>query len=135
MVPEPVTTDQLTVAPLALDDPEGAAAALVRRCIVSGNAETLSIDEAETVLHDADPQAAIELALTCTECGVGFTSVLDAGELLGRELAAHAASFDVSVHALAAHYHWSYADILELPIARRRRFVDLVSEAVAAGAR
>ena len=56
-----------------------------------------------------------------------------AGELVARELIARRDDLDVSTHLLAWHYHWSYAEIINLPISRRRRFIELVTEALHAG--
>jgi hypothetical protein len=130
----PTGLDQLAVANIALDNPAAAAAAMVRRCATRGNADTLSIEVAEAALDRADPQAVCELTLTCIECSAPFTSSLDAGEILARELIASSKVLDVSVHILAMHYHWSYSEILQLPLHRRRRLVDLASDAATVGA-
>jgi hypothetical protein len=130
----PTGVDQRAVASIALDNPAAAAAAIVRRCVTRGDANTVPIDMAEAALDSADPQAVCKLTLTCIECGAPFTSSLDAGEILARELTANAGALDVSVHILATHYHWSYSEILQLPLARRRRLVDLASDALTVGA-
>jgi hypothetical protein len=129
----PTGDDQLAVAAIALDDPAAATIGLLHRCVTQGDPATLLTADADATLDRADPQAACELALTCVECAAAFTSILDAGEILAREITASTRYFHESVHLLAAHYHWSYNEILELPLSRRRRFVELVSDTAAVG--
>jgi hypothetical protein len=127
--------DQRAVAATALDDPAAAAAALVQRCVMQGDPATLPTEVAEAALERADPQATCEFALTCVECGAAFPSTLNGGELISRQLTYTATYLAESVHLLAAQYHWSYAEIIALPVTRRRRFAELVSDAAITGMR
>lgn len=127
----PTGADQRAVAILALDDPGAAAIALLERCVVSGELHPDDLDAASAVLDQADPQASCELALTCPACGQRFPTRLDAADLLGRELGS-VRELDLAVHLLAVHYHWTEEETLALPPARRRRYVELVTDAVSA---
>jgi len=79
-----------------------------------------------------DPQAEIELSVTCPACGATFTTELDAGDLLYSDLVARQGDLDLAIHLLALHYHWSEDDILDLPIARRRRYVEALVDGLTA---
>ena len=127
----PTGVDQRAVAALALDDPGAAAVALLRRCVVSGDLAPDDVDAASAALDRADPQATCELALACPACGERFSTRLDAADLLVRELGSQR-ELDLAVHLLAVHYHWTEEAILALPLARRRRYVELLDDAVSA---
>jgi hypothetical protein len=128
----PTTADLRAVAAIALDDPDTAARLLATSCIVVGDTE---IDEATiSALNHAfairDPHADIELACRCPECGCNFATPLDAAELLRDELLARSRALDVEVHLLAFNYHWALDAILSLPSDRRRRYADLLVDAL-----
>jgi hypothetical protein len=129
----PTVADLRAVAAIALDDPDTAARLLATSCIVAvGDTE---IDEATiSALSHAfairDPHADIELACRCPECGCGFATPLDAAELLRDELLARSRDLDVEVHLLAFNYHWALDAILSLPSDRRRRYADLLVDAL-----
>jgi hypothetical protein len=74
----------------------------------------------------ADPQAAAEIALTCPACAHRWTVAFDAGAFLWAEIQAWAQQILRDVHTLAAAYGWNEAEILALPPARRRAYLDLV---------
>jgi hypothetical protein len=78
-------------------------------------------------LAEADPLADIELPIGCDACGASWTRLFDIGSYLWQELAAWAAGLLAEVHALASAYGWSEAEILSLPLRRRRVYLDLVS--------
>lgn len=122
----PTWSDLESVAPIATGDEDRAAAALARLCLVEGPpaSDRTLVDLLDLRIAEFDPQAEIELSVTCPECGAAFTSELDAGDLLCAEVVARQGDLDLAVHLLALHYHWSEDDILDLPIARRRRYVE-----------
>jgi hypothetical protein len=127
----PCGEDQEAVAPLARSDPASAARALLVRCIDGG------VDQAETQrdqlgawMAELDPQAEIRLSLKCPACGHGFTSLLDAGAYLYEETMLRARHLYHEVHLLAFHYHWSETEILAMTPAKRRRYIDLLMEAL-----
>jgi len=81
------------------------------------------LDEA---LARLDPQAQATVALACPDCGAVTDAVLDASTFVVPALV-HAPGLTDEVHRLARAYHWSEAEILALPVARRRRYLELVA--------
>jgi hypothetical protein len=81
-------------------------------------------------MAEHDPQAELELDLSCPSCGAAFSVDLDAGTFLLQELDARGAQLLEDVHALAMHYHWSEPEILALPPRRRERYLDLLAAAL-----
>jgi hypothetical protein len=131
----PTGADQAAVSEQALDDPIGAGRALARACLIGSDPDDLGwgpdeLDELGDVLAGLDPHADIELSLVCPECGRAFLAPLDAAELLRDELRRRRRDLDVEVHLLASHYHWTEAAILDLPSDRRRRYVEVLSDAL-----
>lgn len=88
-------------------------------------AETLDPDRVAAALADAAPLLDLELDAACPECGaaqvLGF-SIQD--YLLGTVLAERERRA-AEVHRLASAYGWSLGEIMALPRARRRRYVEL----------
>lgn len=130
----PAAADLLAVAGL---EPARAEAALVQRCLGSalpGDAtpDPDMVAAVAAAMSAQDPQAEILLELHCPECGAAFGSALDTGTYLLREIDQHAAWLFAQVHTLALAYHWSEADILDLPHDRRMMYLALLDDAVAA---
>lgn len=111
--------------------------ALVERCIVSAAYEGASVDAAalpERILHlmaaemaRCDPQADVELALACPNCGQQYTMLFDVESFLWTKIDALARRLLREVDALAQAYGWREADILALPAARRQAYLEMVS--------
>lgn len=142
----PTGADQAAVATQALDDPDGAGRSLARRCLVrarSPQGDDIAPDEVDSdvldglsdVLAGLDPQAQVELDLTCPTCGQEFSSLLDGAELLRSELTARKADLLSGLHLLAFHYHWSEEAVLDLPTSRRRLYVETLADALSTPAR
>jgi hypothetical protein len=107
---------------------------LLQRCIRSVNGEppgkefidNLSgpdIEAIDKALDEASPAVCNQLLVTCPECGREQQAELDHYDLAG--LNEH--YFYDEVHTLASHYHWSEAVILDLPQARRRRYLGMIN--------
>jgi hypothetical protein len=79
-----------------------------------------AIDEA---LDEASPAVCNQLLVTCPECGREQYAELDHYALAGM----NEHYFYDEVHTLASHYHWSEAAILDLPQARRRRYLGMIN--------
>ena len=108
-----------------------AADLLLRRAVIDGDApwETLR-RELPQRMAELDPQAEILLSATCPVCGSAFAATFDAGSYLCRELSAQRGSLYTEVHHLAFHYHWSEAEILGMSTRKRRRYLELLSDAL-----
>ncbi len=118
-------------------DPRLAARQLLERCLLTpasaGDgidppplAEAGHLEQVEAALEAADPAADIALALSCSDCGHGWSTSLDIGALLWEELTAQARALLLEVHALARSYGWSERQILDLTPWRRAAYLGLV---------
>jgi hypothetical protein len=122
----PASADLLAVGGVA--DLDEARAALAERCVVDG--ETPLSESAVAALAarvaELDPQADIELALVCVECGHRWTVPFDVADHVWRRIDTRARTLIADVAALAGAFGWSEAEILVLPGDRRRLYLDLV---------
>ena len=77
-------------------------------------------------LRRLDPLAENILTLTCPACATSATCLLDVGAFVLRMVERGGDVFK-DVFRMARAYHWSEADILALPAARRRRYLVVMS--------
>jgi hypothetical protein len=134
----PTGEDQELAAELAREDAPGAALLVLDRCVqrvtVDGretaarDLPTEVVDAISAAIADRDPQAELDLAVTCPECGAAVTALFDTASYFLRELEDRAARLLREVHTLALYYHWSERDILEMPPRRRQRYLTLLAE-------
>lgn len=73
----------------------------------------------------ADPQAEVELALTCPACRHGWHAMFDIADFLWKEIHTWALRTLRDVHRLARTYGWSEAEVLALSPARRQIYLEL----------
>jgi hypothetical protein len=118
--------DQRLVA--GIDDPGEARWALAERCFVEGEGfwsaprrDERWLAAVEEALDAESPQVALTARTQCPECGADNDVALDPYLVL--ELAPEGLFEDV--HSLASTYHWSEEQILSLPTARRRLYLEL----------
>lgn len=119
-----------------VEDEAGAVAELLRRCVLSARrdgqplaAEELPehvVEAIEVQLAEADPQADIELALSCPECEHQWLAGFDIGALFWIEVEAWARRALDDVHRLATAYGWREPDVLALSPRRRQHYLDMV---------
>lgn len=96
-------------------------------CVVPrGPLDNAAVAEAEAALAAADPAAQIDIALQCDACGQAFDAPFDAAECLWAELQRAARGTLDEVHQLASAYGWSEAEVLAVPPARRRHYLQRV---------
>jgi hypothetical protein len=79
-------------------------------------------------MAERDPQALVELRLTCAACAHSWTAVLDVGSFFWTELSALSQRLLHEVHVLARAYGWSEREILAMSAARRHGYIEKVSE-------
>ncbi|MEO6998479.1 MAG: hypothetical protein ABI112_10380 [Terracoccus sp.] len=137
----PCAADLDRVGNLASPDAEAAATTLLAACVldvrVDGTLAQLDlldevvVAEVERKLAELDPQAEIELELECSECGLPFEVLFDAGTFLLQEVDEQADQLLADVHLLALHYHWGEREILSMSSDRRSRYLDLVTATLA----
>lgn len=117
---------------------------LIRCCILKviqdgaevdvGNADECVPALPETVIEAlaaqiaaCDPQAEVELDLTCPACGHRWPVMFDIVLFLWTEICVQAKRLLREVHTLAWAYGWSEADILSLSTARRQFYLEMVT--------
>jgi hypothetical protein len=89
----------------------------------------------DATLAELDPQAELRLNVYCPQCGLAFSSVLDAGAWLYEEVVARAGLLYQEIHLLALHYHWGERELMGLTARQRGRYLDLLEETVAGAPR
>lgn len=116
---------------------DAAAAALLRRCVLSVQRRGRELDAdaalppalverlCERMAHD-DALADLQLAVRCPACAHGWSAGFDIGAYLWEELDDWVQDLLCQVDALARHYAWSERDILDMSPVRRRFYLDLV---------
>jgi hypothetical protein len=111
-------------------------ASLLQRCIVSARRDGSDVGPQQLpeevigtvadTLAEADPQAAVELSLTCPACQHRWLMAFDILSYLWGEIEDWAQRLLLDIHALASAYGWSERDILALTPRRRRLYLDLL---------
>lgn len=125
----PVSYDDLVAAAAAVDA-EHAVAEVLARCLEAADdiREAAALrPKVSTAMATADPLAELDLDLACPECGAAVRAELDVLGFTWAQVRTQAENLLVEVDALARVYSWSEAEILALPPARRRRFVELAT--------
>jgi len=78
-------------------------------------------------MAQADPQADIQLVLTCPQCGQQWQAAFDIESFFWSEINAWANRTLHEVHTLAQHYGWREMDILAMSPWRRQFYLNMVS--------
>ena len=109
---------------------------LLARCIIAAHDgdHALAVDELEpavldaiaVAMADADPQADVELDLTCPACDGRWNDTFDIVAYLWLELEAWAIGMFEAVAALASAFGWSEREILSLSAWRRSRYLEAI---------
>jgi hypothetical protein len=100
---------------------------LLERC---GGSPDLPNDAVEALSRDLlalDPQAEINLRLTCPACDQGWELAFDVAEFFWKEIAAQAQRLLREIDILARAYGWTEREILNLPAARRQTYLELLA--------
>ena len=127
----PTTHDLLT-----LTDASMAHQTLLARCLIevrNASGEAVIVESLPDAVIAAiaarmaalDPQADIELRLTCPVCDYRWPAVFDIASFLWKELHAWALRTLRDVHSLARSYGWREADVLALSPTRRQVYLEL----------
>ena len=129
--------ETLDIEAIAGDEDEATARArLFRRCLLSAERDGEGIsaeelpDEVVSAISDhmaeLDPQADVQLALTCPACAHQWLATFDIVSFFWSEIDAWAIRVLSEVHALASAYGWREADILAMTPWRRQRYLELI---------
>jgi hypothetical protein len=109
---------------------------LLRRCLIEVRHAGADCDgdqlpqkvEAALLEHmaAADPQADVQLALTCPNCSQHWQAPFDIVSFFWSEIDVWAYATLREIHTLASAYGWREADILALSPRRRRIYLELI---------
>lgn len=110
---------------------------LLKRCIVTAERDGKAYDKnqlpkraLETLSHHIealDPQAEIQIELTCPECSHRWEILFDIASFLWSEINGWAERTLRTVHQLAGAYGWSEQEILKLSPVRRQLYLGMVN--------
>jgi uncharacterized protein (UPF0212 family) len=116
--------------------PEERVRLLLECCIISashaGNATPIQLLPPEVIaavedrVSELDPQADVQLGVSCPACSHRWYAAFDILSFLWSELGEWAVRTLRDVHQLAAAYGWSERDILALSPIRRRHYLEMV---------
>ena len=81
---------------------------------------------AEAEMARQDPDATIELQLSCPACEQAWAQLFDPAAFLWREVEAWARRTLSEVHSLATQYGWTEREILQLSPTRRQFYLSLI---------
>jgi hypothetical protein len=115
----PTAADVIGVA--SHPDPEGA---LARRCVAPEGLSEEILSRVQEAMEHLAPSLSQDLTARCPECGAAVSVAFNARSFCLRELRDGAAFLYEDVALLAGRFHWSEADILALPRARRLRYAE-----------
>ncbi len=129
----PTSADLLEIAQPAA---AGGREMLLKRCVHVARCGATVVDPtalpAEVVaavmeaMARADPQADVQVALTCPACQHGWSMAFDILAYLWNEIEDWVRRLLREVHTLAAVYGWSERDILTLSARRRRLYLEMM---------
>ncbi len=118
-------------------DSEAATIELLKRCVLEARVIDREVSPGELNeevtsgltrrMSELDPQAEVQIDLTCPSCGHGWEILLDVETFFWAELNAWARRMLSEVHILACAYGWREADILSLTPLRRQYYLDMVN--------
>jgi hypothetical protein len=130
----PNSEDLSHIADLA--DAAQARQILFERCVQSASREGASISVGELPeeialatadrMAEIDPQADMQISLTCPACSQQWSAPFDIVSYLWIEINAWAVRLLHDIHRLATAYGWREADILALSPMRRRLYLELI---------
>lgn len=130
----PTSLDLATLDPAA--DRETQRQHLLQRCVVTARGGGREIAAAELPpevgtaiaqrLAEADPQADVQLTLSCPKCQHAWQTPLDIVSYFWTEIDAWAGRLLREIHALASAYGWREAEVLALSPWRRQAYLELI---------
>lgn len=117
---------------------EAARQLLITRCIVHAthNGTPLAADsipdavipELASAVSQRDPQAEMQFALECPDCGHEWSTLFDIVSYFWTELGDRVRHLLYDVHTLALAYGWGESDILGMSATRRQLYLNWASE-------
>jgi len=115
---QPTLADLDAVA--ASESLDAARTELARRCAGAGE----DPDAVSAALEAADPHVAVRLSLHCPACDAPFAAVVDVAAHLWAAVDRRAQEVLADVAGLAGAFGWTEDEVLRLPAARRRAYLE-----------
>jgi hypothetical protein len=84
------------------------------------------VDAAANRMSELDPQADVQIALSCPACSHQWLAAFDIASYLWTEMNGWALRMLDEIHRLASAYGWSEADILALTPVRRQLYLRMI---------
>ncbi len=84
------------------------------------------VQAVDTRMAEIDPQADVQLAVRCPNCGHDWEAPFDIASFLWAEIHDWATRLLREIHVLASTYGWREADIVALSPGRRRAYLELI---------
>lgn len=145
----PTGQDQEDASRMAGHQIEAGISLLQKRCLLGitaeqGKGESFPVDEElpagiaaalPDLLIERDPQAEVQLELSCPACGREFNALFNTASYFFREISSRSVYLYKQIHTLALYYHWSETDIMSMPTERRLRYLKLLEETFGEGTR
>ncbi len=142
----PTGRDVEAAVPLAHQDVEAAEEFVLRRCITRLSQECPADNSASLsgplpkeikqtlagLMEKLDPQAELMFSLVCPSCRANFQICFDPASYLLHEIMAEKEQLYRQVHLLGFHYHWSEPDIMAMTPSKRKLYLRLLAEELAA---
>lgn len=132
----PNSTDLAAIA--ASREPAAGQHLLLRRCVLAATCNGAEIDYSDlpadlldavmAQMEEADPQANVQLNLSCVRCDRRWQAVFDIESFFWSELTRWAERLLAEVHQLARAYGWRESDILAMSPHRRRFYLDMLGK-------
>lgn len=134
--------DQEQLSPLLMENEAAASSLLLKRCLQSigplqplddGHIAALSPlarMEIERHMAQAAPQVALTMEGDCPQCGRTFALPFDLQRFFLAELRTGRDLLYREVHYLAFHYHWSEQEIMGMPRAKRRKYIEILADEI-----
>jgi len=133
--------DQERLAPMLLENEAEALAALLARCIVPngdgrsgeeivGSLPPMTRFEIEEAMRRLAPEIELTMETDCPECGREVAVPFDLQDFFFGELRISRDLLYREIHYLAYHYHWSEREIMEMPRAKRRSYIEILADEI-----
>lgn len=86
--------------------------------------------EIENEIDSLSPDLEMTMDVSCPDCERQFHTPFDLQRFFFGELRTSADLLYREVHYLAFHYHWSEAEIMNLPRDRRRKYIEILADEI-----
>ena len=86
--------------------------------------------EIEAEMERLAPKIELDLETVCSECGRTFVLPFNVQQFFFGDLRTDSDLLYRQVHYLAYHYHWSEREIMEMPRAKRQKYIEVLADEI-----